>query len=552
MNTIPRFEIFERVFMADAKGANPFVDVDLSAVFTNGEREFSVDGFYDGDQTYRIRFAPPEEGKWRYWTRSNLKELAHISGEFTCTKAISRGALTIDARYPHWFARELGGPEFVVNDGWYPHPLFGDSLSFEGLDFPPPTEADMQTYLSVLGKNGVNMTIEVDQLYARQSVIQDESFNWPWAWANREERRIERERFNLSYYRRLERTLAFAKEQGVFYGIELLFDNSVFRPREWSAHPLNACNGGWLSTDEAGTGWNAIFDLDNGEHVRQISRYLRYTVARLSAYWNVFWALGAESGNLAKVPGREMPAERIRAWYEHWGDCVADWDVYGRLQSIGDTGEQEALIRSRRNQFIITQEHTSMAMEDVFIDATHRFGKAFWKYGRPTVIGEQDRHNVGAYDTERKGYWIAFVSGFFMGRVDRHFGVAQQGRLVESDLFQCGNPPPIYGDLRRMRQFVESGKIRYWRMRPCDELLTDVKGIVHCLAKPDEEYVLYFASGGAATLKLPQCMLEWFNPRTGERRTEICPEGPHAIEAPDAQDWALHIRKMDGEGEKSV
>ena len=47
-------------------------------------------------------------------------------------------------------------------------------------------------------------------------------------------------------------------------------------------------------------------------------------------------------------------------------------------------------------------------------------------------------------------------------------------------------------------------------------------------------------------------MLEWFNPRTGERRTEICPEGPHAIEAPDAQDWALHIRKMDGEGEKSV
>ena len=545
MQEVPRFEIFECSLTADAGNANPFADVTLSATFTDGKRRYTVDGFYDGDRMYKIRFAPPEEGTWSYQTQSNLAALHHVEGTFECTPAVSRGALTIDPCYPHWFSREDGGAEFVVNDGWYPHPLVGDSLPFEGLDFPPPSETDMQDYLRILGDHGVNMTIEVDQLYARQSSILDESFNWPWAWVDRAARRIDPERFNLAYYRRMERTLSFAKAQGVFYGVELLFDNSVFRPREWSAHPLNRQNGGWLETDEQGTGWMAMFDLDNSTHVRHVERYLRYTVARLSAYWNVFWALGAESGNLAQVPGRELPVERIRAWYEHWGDRVADWDVYGRLQTIGDTGEQEALVRSRRNQFILTQEHTSMEKEGAFIEATHRFGERFWRYGRPTVIGEQDRHNVGRYEAERKGYWTAFVSGFLMGRVDRHFGVAQHGQLVESELFGCGNPPPIYADLKRMRRFVETEGVQYWRMAPADALLREVKGIVHCLAREDEAYVLYFVSGGSAELELVDCQYEWFNPRTAEKLEGNCKAGRCVFAAPDEQDWVLYIRRGD-------
>ena len=551
MTFVPRWEIFECTLQADVDYPNPFVDVFVSAEFSDGERNICVDGFYDGGRTYRIRFAPPAEGVWRYMTRSNEASLNQVCGEITCTAPISRGQLTIDARYPHWFSRERGGAEFVVNDGWYPHPLFGDSLPFERLDFDPPTEEDMRTYLRILGKRGVNMTIEVDQLYARQHRIREESFNWPWAWDEKEKNRIDRDRFNLSYYRRMERTLAFAKEQGVFYGVELLFDNSVFRPREWSAHPLNERNGGWLATDEEGTGWRSIFDLQNESHVRHIERYLRYTVARLSAYWNVFWALGAESGNLAKVPGREMSVESICAWYEHWGDLVADWDVYGHLQAIGYTGEQSERVHSRRNQFIITQEHTSMKCEATFAQATHQFGLRFWQYGRPTVIGEQDRHNVGLYDAERKGYWIAFVSGFGMGRVDRHFGVAKAGKLIESELFPQGDVPPIYADLMRLRQFVAQG-IRYWRMQPHDDVIKDVEGAVYCLARPEEEYVLYFVAGGSATVGLPQSTYRWFNPRTAEQREGALIAGTHTLRAPDSGDWAIHILKKDTEQEENT
>ena len=63
------WERFELRFEHAAKG-NPF-DVDLSATFTSGDRTIVVRGFYDGDDTYRIRFMPTAEGTWQYVTRSS-------------------------------------------------------------------------------------------------------------------------------------------------------------------------------------------------------------------------------------------------------------------------------------------------------------------------------------------------------------------------------------------------------------------------------------------------------------------------------------------------
>ncbi|MEE2627959.1 MAG: DUF5060 domain-containing protein, partial [Candidatus Latescibacterota bacterium] len=37
---------------------NPFVDVQLIAEFSNGQKRMRVDGFYDGEGVYRIRFMP--------------------------------------------------------------------------------------------------------------------------------------------------------------------------------------------------------------------------------------------------------------------------------------------------------------------------------------------------------------------------------------------------------------------------------------------------------------------------------------------------------------
>jgi hypothetical protein len=83
---IERWDIFE-ISLAGPSSGNPFVDVHLGARFSQGDRVFTPEGFYDGDGVYRIRFMPDAQGPWTYVTESNCKELDGKRGEFTCIAA---------------------------------------------------------------------------------------------------------------------------------------------------------------------------------------------------------------------------------------------------------------------------------------------------------------------------------------------------------------------------------------------------------------------------------------------------------------------------------
>ena len=543
--SVPQWEVFESSFSTDKRFDNPFLDVELTVVFKSGDHHLWIDGFYDGNEkgkeVWRVRFAPPHVGSWEYTTVSNETALNGLTGCFECAEPVSRGGLTVNPQFPNWFFRSDGRPQFVVNDGWAPHPGFGNLSGHETVEFEQPSEDEYKTYLEILGRYRVNMVVEVNQVYSRQDHITDTSFRGPWKVLDPKKNKIDRDRFNLEYYKRLDRTLAFAKERGIFYGVELLNDNSIYRPADWSHHPWNIENGGWLAdVDGDDTGFGEGFDLDNELHVRYLQRFLDYTVARTSAYWNVFYALGAESGNIDRPR-----ADTFAVWYEYWGDFVARKDPHGRLQAIGDTGECPQLVRHRRNNIMITQEHTSMDHTGGFCRAINRFGERFWTYARPTIIGEQDRNNNNKFEAERKGYWLAFVSGFMMGRVDRHYAIAEGKRLYESKLFELEGDPPIYADLNRMADFIDDRNVNFWRMSPRDDLIVGETKLAYCLAEPNREYLLYLVQGGSPTVSLPEGAFEtiWYNPRNGEFGEKSIIEGgrSHSFTAPDSGDWVLHI-----------
>src|SRR5205807_3445101 len=82
---VQQWDIFE-IALSGAPRGNPF-DVHLLARFTSGKSSVEARGFYDGDGVYRVRFMPPQQGVWRYQTRSDLPELSGRTGEFTCVQA---------------------------------------------------------------------------------------------------------------------------------------------------------------------------------------------------------------------------------------------------------------------------------------------------------------------------------------------------------------------------------------------------------------------------------------------------------------------------------
>ena len=81
--SIKKWERFEVMLNGTSKG-NPYTEVQLSAIFTKGNLSIKVNGFYDGNGIYKLRFMPTEEGDWEYITYSNNKQLNRQKGNFKC------------------------------------------------------------------------------------------------------------------------------------------------------------------------------------------------------------------------------------------------------------------------------------------------------------------------------------------------------------------------------------------------------------------------------------------------------------------------------------
>ena len=91
-----RFELaFDQV-----KKNNPF-DVQLSATFTCGGEKKTVHGFYDGNDTYRIRFMPTVPGEWKYVTVSSVSSMNARKGEFIATPVAgdNHGMVVVDGEH---------------------------------------------------------------------------------------------------------------------------------------------------------------------------------------------------------------------------------------------------------------------------------------------------------------------------------------------------------------------------------------------------------------------------------------------------------------------
>lgn len=68
------------VFEITAKGKsdkNPFVDYKISGTFTGKNETVTVDGFYDGEGIYKVRFMPSFEGDYSFRIRRRNPLLFH-------------------------------------------------------------------------------------------------------------------------------------------------------------------------------------------------------------------------------------------------------------------------------------------------------------------------------------------------------------------------------------------------------------------------------------------------------------------------------------------
>ena len=293
--SVERWGVYQ-VTLAGPSAGNPFLDVQLHAVFQLGARAVNADGFYDGNGAYRVRFMPDETGDWTYVTSSNVPALDGKRGSFTAVAPARGNHGPVRVRNTTHFGYEDGAPYVPVGTTAYAWVHQGDALE----------QQTLQT-LRTAPFNKIRMCI-FPKSYAYNA---NEPIYYPFersaAGVN------DFSRFNPQFFTHLERRILDLQALGIEADL-ILF------------HPYDR----W--------GYNNMPAEVN-------DRYLRYVVARLSAYRNVWWSLANEWDFIR--------TKKVEDW-DRFFQIVQQSDPYGHLRSIlalkadmGDPWLQEARHRRR-------------------------------------------------------------------------------------------------------------------------------------------------------------------------------------------------------------
>jgi hypothetical protein len=277
--TTPQFDVFELV-MEGPSGGNPFLEVMLSATFRLGHRAITVDGFYDGGSTYRVRFMPDTRGQWTYVTSSNVAALSGQSGKFECTAARPEEHGPVAVVHTHHFAHADGTPFFP----------FGTTC-YAWLHQGAPYEQQTLDTLAKAPFNKIRMCIFPKSYEYNHN--EPEFYPFPRTAGDPLTAPGDTARFDPAFFRHLEQRI------GDLRALHIQADLILFHPYDrWGYASLDA---------------------------ETNARYVRYVVARLAASSNVWWSLANEY---------DLVKSKTTADFTLLLNLVAQCDPYQHMRSI--------------------------------------------------------------------------------------------------------------------------------------------------------------------------------------------------------------------------
>ncbi|HEY1790171.1 MAG TPA: DUF5060 domain-containing protein [Verrucomicrobiae bacterium] len=273
---VEEWGIFEITLSGPTNG-NPFMDVQLSANFDNGDKQVNVPGFYDGDGVYRIRFMPNAQGSWRYETRANVWPLTGKTGDFLVTPPTKGNHGPVRVHDTYHFAYADGTPFYPIG-----------TTIYNWLDTPESLQEETLKTLAASPFNKARM------LVTEQPTRYREEFAPPlWPFAGSPPHDWDLTRFNPEYFQHYEQRISQLRDLGI------QADLILFNPYgKWGFNTMTAAE------DDA---------------------YVRYVVARFSAYRNVWWCLANEY---------DFIRTKTDADWDRMGLLVQACDPYDHLRSI--------------------------------------------------------------------------------------------------------------------------------------------------------------------------------------------------------------------------
>jgi len=324
------------------------------------DESITVPGFWDGGDTFKVRFSPPTTGEWKFTTKSEIAALGGKSGAFTVTKASGSNHGPIEV-FDAFYLRFADGT---------PYHQFGTTC----YAWTHQPEAMQEQTLNTLAASPFN---KIRFCVFPKSYSYNKNEPDLFAFKKGADGKFDFAQPDPEFWRRFEQRILDLQKLGIEADLIL-----------W--HPYDR----W--------GFKKMTD-------EQDDRYLRYCIARLSAYRNVWWSLANEYDFMSDLDSRHQGIKTMDDW-DRFFAILQKEDSYGRMRGIHNGSKW--------------YDHTKAWVSHASLQTSDMNGGVRFraKYQKPVIYDEckyegnipQGWGNLDA-KTMTQRFWLGTMSGCYVG-----------------------------------------------------------------------------------------------------------------------------------------
>lgn len=371
--TVEKWGVFEAEMPGKSEG-NPFTDYTVRGTFKSKNETKTVDGFYDGNGIYRIRFMPSFEEAYTFCIKGSFSEET-FEGSFTATAPSENNHGPVRVSHRYHLAYEDGKPYYSIGTTCYVWELQKEELQKKTLETLAESAFNKIRFCIFPKHYDYNLGEPISYPYEGtpmdSSVLTTENFmdyvGCP------EGNNFDYKRFNVKHFQHIDKCIEKLMDMGI--QADLIVMHAYDR---WGFSEMSAeCD-----------------DL-----------YWKYLIARTSAFRNVWWSLANEYDLLTKKTTED---------WERYASIICEKDVYGHLRSIHNCKPFYDYSRP-------WVTHCSIQRQDLYKSA-ELVNEWRERYKKPVILDEiayegNIQHgwgNISGKEMTRR-FWEAYLRGGYPG-----------------------------------------------------------------------------------------------------------------------------------------
>ncbi len=469
---------------SSGKYDDPYLDTEVSARFTGpGGETKTVQGFWNGENEFIIRFTPTSVGNWNYTTVSTDKGLNDKKGTIKCISPVSgtHGFLRLDEMHRYHFMYDDGTRYFMFGQTYYGLLTLAKSSG----NWKMSVDSTLAT-----GMNKIRMHINGGLSESPASMGKTAGINET------------AKTINADHFRKADEVIHYMNSRGMIADL-IIFPRTVLGNQQLE------------------------------------ERYLRYIIARYAAYPNVIWCLINEWNYSARpkefwnIVGRITKKEdpwategaavrllsvhqRTRIDFEFFGQ---DWLSHAIIQygvrNKAQTNNESEWIKSGKTKYKNGDEWGNAGILYNMGQNIPVVNDEYGYIGEPSDVSEGKKNDSIPITRKkhRQIIWGIYVAGGYASAGDKYL-YENKGRPYMNGTWQH---PAEYNDITNLVNFYTGKNIEYWKMSGHNAIIKTGKR-VYASGNSGEQYIIYAATGGGFTIQLPEgnYIARRFNPATGE------------------------------------